>query len=102
MTLAAAELDAPSVDLVALFRESAVGDVLAELDRDLVGLAPVKARIREIAAQLLVERAKDIPLRRIGRPEELAALVTFLASPLAGYITGATIQCDGGAVRSPF
>jgi probable Rubsico expression protein CbbX len=59
MTLAAAELDAPSVDLVALFRESAVGDVLAELDRDLVGLAPVKARIREIAAQLLVERARE-------------------------------------------
>jgi 3-oxoacyl-[acyl-carrier protein] reductase len=52
--------------------------------------------------QLLAERAKDIPLRRIGRPEELAALVTFLASPLAGYITGATIQCDGGAVRSPY
>jgi len=49
--------------------------------------------------QLLADRAKDIPLRRIGRPEELAALVAFLASPLAGYITGATIQCDGGAVR---
>ncbi|HTI12053.1 MAG TPA: SDR family oxidoreductase [Puia sp.] len=52
--------------------------------------------------QLLADRAKDIPLRRIGRPEELAALVTFLASPLAGYITGTTIQCDGGAVRSPY
>jgi 3-oxoacyl-[acyl-carrier protein] reductase len=52
--------------------------------------------------QLLAERAKDIPLRRIGRPEELAALVAFLASPLAGYITGATIQCDGGAVRGLF
>lgn len=49
----------PSVDLVALFRESAVGDVLAELDRDLVGLTPVKTRIREIAAQLLVERARE-------------------------------------------
>ena len=52
--------------------------------------------------QLLAERAKDIPLRRIGRPEELAAMVAFLASPLAGYITGATIQVDGGAVRSPY
>src|SRR5258708_3112881 len=51
------------------------------------------------AEQLLADRARDIPLRGIGRPEELAALVTFLASPLAGYITGATIQCDGGAVR---
>ena len=53
------EPDTPSVDLVALFRKSAVGDVLAELDRDLVGLAPVKTRIREIAAQLLVERARE-------------------------------------------
>jgi probable Rubsico expression protein CbbX len=59
MTLAAAELDTPSVDLVALFRESTVGDVLAELDHDLVGLTPVKTRIREIAAQLLVERARE-------------------------------------------
>ena len=52
--------------------------------------------------QQLAERAKDIPLGRIGKPEELAALVAFLASPLAGYITGTTIQVDGGAVKSPY
>jgi 3-oxoacyl-[acyl-carrier protein] reductase len=52
--------------------------------------------------ELLARRAKDIPLGRIGKPEELAALVTFLASPLAGYITGATIQVDGGAVKAPY
>jgi probable Rubsico expression protein CbbX len=51
--------DTPSVDLVALFRESGIGEVLAELDRDLVGLVPVKTRIREIAAHLLVERARE-------------------------------------------
>jgi probable Rubsico expression protein CbbX len=49
----------PDVDLAALYRDSGIGDVLAELDRDLVGLAPVKTRIREVAAHLLVERARD-------------------------------------------
>ena len=48
----------------------------------------------------LARRAKDIPLGRIGKPEELAALVAFLASPLAGYITGTTIPVDGGAIKA--
>ena len=51
-------------------------------------------------ADVLADRAREIPLRRIGKPEELAALVAFLASPLAGYITGTTIQVDGGAVKA--
>lgn len=37
-----------------------------------------------------------IPMGRLGKPEELAALVTFLASERAGYITGASVQIDGG------
>jgi 3-oxoacyl-[acyl-carrier protein] reductase len=49
--------------------------------------------------QALKDRAKNIPLGRIGKPEELAALVTFLASHQAAYITGTTIQVDGGANR---
>lgn len=46
----------------------------------------------------LIEKnlCEKIPLRRIGRAEEVAALITFLASSLADYITGTTIDIDGG------
>jgi probable Rubsico expression protein CbbX len=47
------------VALDALYRESSVGEVLDALDRELVGLAPVKRRLREIAALLLVSRARE-------------------------------------------
>jgi NAD(P)-dependent dehydrogenase (short-subunit alcohol dehydrogenase family) len=43
---------------------------------------------------------KDIPLARIAEPEEVANAVAYLASPAAGFTTGATLQIDGGAVRS--
>lgn len=50
----------------------------------------------------LQEKAKNIPLGRIGKPEELAALAAFLASAQAAYISGTTIQVDGGANRGIF
>ena len=37
-----------------------------------------------------------VPLARVGTPEELASVVTFLASPRAGYVTGTTVTVDGG------
>jgi probable Rubsico expression protein CbbX len=49
---------AAAVDLNALLREANVQEVLDQLDRELVGLAPVKRRIREIAAYLIVSRAR--------------------------------------------
>jgi 3-oxoacyl-[acyl-carrier protein] reductase len=43
-----------------------------------------------------------IPMKRLGEPQELASLIVFLASDKASYITGTTLQVDGGYVRSLF
>jgi len=42
----------------------------------------------------------EIPLRRIGRAEEVGALITFLSSGLAAYITGTTVCIDGGLSKA--
>ena len=54
----------------------------------------------EMTSAVLAERGAQIvaatPLGRIGQPEDIAGIVTFLASPEAGWITGRTIIADGG------
>lgn len=48
------------------------------------------------------EHVKEIPVGSYGRPEDIGRLATFLASPLAGYITGTVIPVDGGLRRYQF
>lgn len=45
-------------------------------------------------------RLSDLPLRRFGQPDEIANMVTFLASERASYVTGAAIPVEGGLIRS--
>jgi 3-oxoacyl-[acyl-carrier protein] reductase len=46
--------------------------------------------------------ANQIPMRRLARPEEIGAAIAFLASERAAYITGVTLQVDGGWIRGLF
>jgi len=45
-------------------------------------------------------RESAIPLGRFGDPEDLGNMIAFLASERARYVTGVTVQVDGGLVRS--
>ncbi|GAA0421059.1 beta-ketoacyl-ACP reductase [Acrocarpospora corrugata] len=51
---------------------------------------------RSAGPDFIAATIEKTPLARLGRPEEIAALVAFLASADAGFITGQTIVCDGG------
>ena len=83
--------------LKALARETASYGVTANaiapgfIDTDLLQAMP-QGKLDEYLA--------GIPLRRLGKPEEVAELVAYLASDAAGYVTGQTIRIDGGLVMS--
>jgi 3-oxoacyl-[acyl-carrier protein] reductase len=67
----------------------------------LESLARQRARQTSQSLQeVLNDWARQIPLKRLARPEEIAHLTVFLASECASYITGTVIQVDGGYIQA--
>jgi 3-oxoacyl-[acyl-carrier protein] reductase len=61
---------------------------------------PRLQKVTEQSGQAMREIAAEIPVGRIGSVEDVAALVALLVSPRGAYITGTTIQVDGGSLRA--
>lgn len=75
---------ATDIDLRKEFNEVGIGEVLEQLDQELIGLAPVKTRIREIASLLLIERIRQ----RMGLTAETPTLhMSFTGNPGTGKTT---------------
>jgi 3-oxoacyl-[acyl-carrier protein] reductase len=67
----------------------------------ITSLAEIRAQMSgKTADEILEDDAAQIPMGRFGTVEEFANVVVFMASPAAAYVTGTTLQVDGGNVKS--
>lgn len=80
----------------------AAGAVLSPMWTMEGGLADTFAAVHGVSRDESIEaemKCRDLPLQRIGTPEEVANVVVFLASDLASYVTGSVYGVDGGSIR---
>ncbi len=67
----------------------------------ITSVAAVRAeKAGKTVEEIIEDDAKQIPMGRLGTPQEFANVVAFIASPAASYVTGTTLQVDGGNVKS--
>tara|TARA_B100000029_G_scaffold409973_1_gene411704 strand:+ start:3107 stop:3904 length:798 start_codon:yes stop_codon:yes gene_type:complete len=74
------------------------GNTLTAMVRQVA--AEIGATLGMTADQWLASRAEDTALKRLAEPEEIAGVIAFLASDDARYITGQSIEADGGLILS--
>jgi 3-oxoacyl-[acyl-carrier protein] reductase len=68
-----------------------------------IHLGELKAKAEGISLEdYFAQTATSIPARRIGRPEEVGDAIAFLCSERASYLTGVSLQVDGGIIQSTF
>jgi 2-hydroxycyclohexanecarboxyl-CoA dehydrogenase len=79
-----------------LAREAARGGVTSNIVCPGPTDTPMVRKVAEAHPDLLDKLARQIPLRRIARPDDIAGIVAFLCTDRAGYITGQTISVSGG------
>jgi len=60
------------------------------------GLTDTPAVRGDLTAEQIEAARRAIPIGRLGRPDDIAEIIAFLASPRSGYITGAVIEANGG------
>jgi NAD(P)-dependent dehydrogenase (short-subunit alcohol dehydrogenase family) len=85
--------------LEAMTREIAIRYARNNIRANCVAPGPVRTARTEhyfSSEENWAKRQRYIPMGRLGQADEIAALVTFLLSPQAGYVTGATYRADGG------
>lgn len=91
-----------SISIEVAAKNVRVNNVLpgATMTDRVTSVAAVRAREAGVTVdEILAKDAEAIPMGRLGTPEEFANVVVFMASPAASYVTGTTIQVDGGTVR---
>jgi 2-hydroxycyclohexanecarboxyl-CoA dehydrogenase len=79
-----------------LAREAARGGVTSNVVCPGPTDTPMVRAVADQHPDLLEKLARQIPLRRIGRPDDVAGIVAFLCTERAGYITGQTLSVSGG------
>jgi 3-oxoacyl-[acyl-carrier protein] reductase len=85
---------------VLAFTKSAARDLAADgITVNVVAPGQIETDMGRVPPERLPELLRMIPLGRIGRPEDVAYAVLFLCSEEAGYITGATLDVNGGILK---